>query len=102
MEELSIMNNYNLILIRYNEIWLKSRRVKARMLTVLMNNIKNRLKYSKIHFHKYQLSSDSSRILFFFDNKDLPVAVEVIRNAFGVHSLSPALRTSNSLKNITE
>ncbi len=102
MEELSILNKYNLILIRYNEIWLKSRRVKARMLTVLMNNIKNRLKYSKIHFHKYQLSSDSSRILFFFDNKDLSDAVEVIRDAFGVHSLSPALRTSNSMKNITE
>jgi len=48
------------------------------------------------------MSKDSSRVFFFFNNKDLPSAINVIKNAFGVHSLSPAIRTSNNLKNITE
>jgi thiamine biosynthesis protein ThiI len=97
-----ILEQYNLILIRYAEIWLKSQKVKIRMLKFLMNNIKNILKRKGIPFNKYQLSKDSSRVFFFFNNKDIPNAIEVLKNSFGVHSLSPAIRTSNSLKNITE
>ena len=48
------------------------------------------------------MSKDSSRVFFFFNNKDLPSAIEVVKNAFGVHSISPAIRPSNNLKNITE
>ncbi|MFX1288576.1 MAG: THUMP domain-containing protein, partial [Promethearchaeota archaeon] len=55
-----------------------------------------------IRFNKYQISKDSSRIFFFFNNEDIPNAIKVLRNAFGVHSISPAIRTSNKLKNITE
>ena len=102
MEKNLILEQYNLILIRYAEIWLKSQKVKIRMLKFLMNNIKNMLKRKGIPFNKYQLSKDSSRVFFFFNNKDIPNAIEVLKNAFGVHSLSPAIRTSNSLKNITE
>jgi len=102
MEDTLFLKQYNLILIRYAEIWLKSQKVKIRMLKYLMNNIKNILKRNGIPFHKYQLSKDSSRVFFFFNNKDIPSAVSVIKNAFGVHSISPAIRTSNNLKNITE
>ncbi len=101
-KNLIILEQYNLILIRYAEIWLKSQKVKIRMLKFLMNNIKNMLKRKGIPFNKYQLSKDSSRVFFFFSNKDIPNAIEVLKNSFGVHSLSPAIRTSNSLKNITE
>jgi len=101
-KNLIILEKYNLILIRYAEVWLKSQKVKIRMLKFLMNNIKNMLKRKGIPFNKYQLSKDSSRVLFFFNNKDIPNAIEVLKKAFGVHSLSPAIRTSSSLKNITE
>ncbi len=97
-----ILQQYNLILIRYGEVWLKSQKVKIRMLKYLMSNIKNMLNQKRIPFHKYQLSKDSSRIFFFFDNKYLNNALKVIQKAFGVHSYSPALRTSSRIENIIE
>ncbi|NVM18889.1 MAG: hypothetical protein HWN80_14325 [Candidatus Lokiarchaeota archaeon] len=96
------LNQYNLVLIRYAEIWLKSQKVKIRMLKYLMSNIKNILKRKGIPFNKYQMSKDSARVFFFFNNKDIPNAINILKNAFGVHSISPAIRTSNNLKNITE
>ena len=102
MDQDLLLPQYNLILIRYAEIWLKSQKIKIRMLKYLMGNIKNILRRKGIPFNKYQMSKDSSRVFFFFNNKNLPSAINVIKNAFGVHSLSPAIRTSNNLKNITE
>ncbi len=102
MENSYILKQYNLILIRYGEIWLKSQKVKIRMLKILINNIRKMLKKRNIPFHKYQLSKDSSRVLFFFKNEDIPRALEVIKNVFGIYSASPALRTSNRLENICE
>ncbi|MEJ2293970.1 MAG: THUMP domain-containing protein, partial [Candidatus Lokiarchaeota archaeon] len=66
-----------------------------------MTNLKNMLQQKGIHFHKYHLSRDSSRIFFFFDNKDISSALGVIQKTFGIHSYSPALRTSNRIENIT-
>ena len=102
MDQNLLLPQYNLILIRYAEIWLKSQKVKIRMLKYLMSNITKILKRKGIKFNKYQMSKDSARVFFFFNNKDLPSAIKVIENAFGVHSFSPAVRTSNNLKNITE
>ena len=97
-----LLEQYNLVLIRYGEVWLKSQKVKIRMLKFLMSNIKNKLLQKGIPFHKYQLSKDSSRIFFFFDNKQISDALDVIHKTFGIHSYSPALRTSNKIENITE
>ena len=102
MDQNYLLPQYNLILIRYAEIWLKSQKIKIRMLKYLMSNITKILKRKGIKFNKYQMSKDSSRVFFFFNNKDIASAIKVIKNAFGVHSLSPAIRTSNNLKNITE
>ncbi|MGB5911631.1 MAG: THUMP domain-containing protein, partial [Promethearchaeia archaeon] len=102
MENSYILKQYNLILIRYGEIWLKSQKVKIRMLKILINNIRKMLKKRNIPFHKYQLSKDSSRVLFFFKNDDISRALELLKNVFGIYSVSPALRTSNRLDNICE
>lgn len=102
MEKAQILPFYNVVLIRYGEVWLKSQKVKMRMLRILINNIKVMLKKAKISFHKYQLSNDSSRILFFFKNEDIFNALEILSNAFGVYSISPALRTSNRIGNISQ
>lgn len=102
MADSLLLKQYNLILIRYAEIWLKSQKVKIRMLKYLMNNVKKILNRKGIHFNKYQISKDSSRVFFFFSNKDIPDAIRILTNAFGVHSISPAIRTSDNLKNITE
>ncbi|MHA1274435.1 MAG: THUMP domain-containing protein [Promethearchaeota archaeon] len=97
-----VLKQYNLILIRFNEIWLKSRVVKQRMLKVLINNIKTVFDRLGIKYTKYQLSRDSNRILFFFKNEVIPQAIEILKNIFGIHSFSPALRTSTLKKNIYE
>ncbi|MFX1395538.1 MAG: THUMP domain-containing protein [Promethearchaeota archaeon] len=102
MEPIHCLPQYNLILIRYNEIWLKSMKVKMRMLKTLMKNIKIILKREQITFHKYQLSKDTSRILFFFKNRDIPKASKVLRNIFGIFSFSPATRTSSTIKTISD
>jgi thiamine biosynthesis protein ThiI len=72
------------------------------MIHILVDNLKLMLEREEIPYHKYQLSNDSTRIFFFFNNKDLPRAIEVINRAFGVYSVSPAIRTSNRMKNIIE
>lgn len=103
MDPSLFIEKYNLILIRYSgEIWLKSTKVKMRMVNTLMNNITKMLNRADIKFHKYQLSKDSSRIFYFFDNEDILKALFIIKKVFGVYSVSPALRTSNRIKNIKE
>ena len=103
MENYNILERYNLILIRYSgEIWLKSMKVRIRMIKNLINNIKKHLNRHNILFHKYQLSEDTSRIFFFFKNQDILNAINVLKDIFGIYSISPALRTSNELKNIVE
>jgi thiamine biosynthesis protein ThiI len=102
MENIKILPLYNVLLIRYAEIWLKSQKVKVRMLKTLMNNVKTALEREGIQYHKYQMSKDSSRVFFFFNNEDMLKAMLIILRAFGIHSISPALRTSNKRKNIIE
>ncbi len=102
MEKLHLLKQYNLVLIRYSEIWLKSQKIKIRMLKILMNNIKNALNRNGIPFNKYQLSKDSSRVFFFFKNNDMRNAIDVLKNVFGIFSISPTLRTSNKINNISE
>ncbi len=94
---------YNLIKINPSpEIWLKSRKVKIRMLKILISNIKISLARSGIPFYKFQLTKDSARILFFFNNKEISNAIKVLKKVFGIYSFNPALRTSNRIKNIVE
>jgi thiamine biosynthesis protein ThiI len=102
MENVTILPLYNVLLIRYAEIWLKSQKVKVRMLKTLMNNAKTALDREEIPYHKYQMSKDSSRVFFFFNNEDMLKAMPVILRVFGIYSISPALRTSNKIKNIIE
>ncbi len=98
-----ILEGQNLILIRYtDEIWLKSTKVKMRMINILIENIKKMLERNAIKYHKYQLSKDATRVFFFFKNEDLPHAIEVIEKVFGIYSISPAIRTSNRMENILE
>ncbi|MBD3197942.1 MAG: hypothetical protein GF317_23025 [Candidatus Lokiarchaeota archaeon] len=103
IKKFEISSLYNLILVRYSgEIWLKSQKVKIRLIKVLMNNIKRMLEREDILYNKYQLTDDSTRLLFFFNKKDIPKALELMNKVFGVYSFSPALRTSDRIKNITQ
>ncbi|MFX1337745.1 MAG: THUMP domain-containing protein [Promethearchaeota archaeon] len=103
MSQLHILKQYNLIKINPSpEIWLKSMKVRMRMMKTLTINIKQSLNRATIPFHKYQLSNDSTRLFFFFNNEDIQKAIELLENIFGIDSFSPTLRTSNNLKNIVQ
>ena len=52
MDQNHLLPQYNLILIRYAEIWLKSQKIKIRMLKYLMSNITKILKRKGIKFNK--------------------------------------------------
>ncbi|MBY8982606.1 MAG: hypothetical protein KGD57_06640, partial [Candidatus Lokiarchaeota archaeon] len=103
MIDSELLNCYNIILVRYSgEIWLKSSKVKIRMIKTLITNIKKILERENISYVKYQLSKDFARILFFFKKAELSKAIEIFKKIFGVYSISPALRTSSNMKNISE
>jgi len=103
MGQYTILNRYNLIKINPSpETWLKSMKVRMRMVKILMNNIKQSLTQLNIPYHKYQLTEDSTRILFFLNNKNLQKAMEALEKVFGIESFSPALRTSNKLEKIIQ
>jgi thiamine biosynthesis protein ThiI len=65
-----------------------------------MNNIKRILEENEISYHKYQMTSDSARILFFFDNQDIIQVLVILKKIFGIYSFSPALRTSEKIEHI--
>ena len=103
MTQSTILKHYNLIKISPSpEIWLKSMKVRMRMVKTLTNNIKQSLKRSRIIFHKFQLSKDATRLFFFFNNEDIQNVMDLLEKVFGIDSFSPALRTSNNLKNIIQ
>ncbi len=103
MQQSNPLKYYNIILIRYSgEIWLKSIKVKMRMIKTLINNIKKMFDLENIPYTKYQLSKDAARILFFFKNEDISKAIDIFKRIFGIYSISPALRTSSNMKNISE
>ncbi len=103
MSSLNLLNCYNLVKIDYNaEIWLKSQKVKIHLVKILIKNIVMMLNIAGVAFSKYQLSSDSTRIFFFFKNEKIPQAIEVLKRVFGIQTMSPALRTSHDMKNIIE
>lgn len=103
MKQYTILKQYNLIKINPSpEIWLKSMKVRIRMLKTLTSNIKHSLKRSGIIYHKFQLSKDSTRLFFFFNNENIQKAMDLIEKVFGIDSFSPALRTSDNLKNIIQ
>jgi thiamine biosynthesis protein ThiI len=60
------------------------------------------LRKAKIPFYKYQMSKDTARIFFFFNNSDIKNAMDILQKVFGIHSFSPALRTSNKIKHIAK
>lgn len=103
MKQYNILKKYNLIKVNPSpEIWLKSMKVRMRMVKTLTNNIKQSLKRSGIIYHKFQLSKDSTRLFFFFNNENIQKAMDLIEKVFGIDSFSPALRTSDNLKNIIQ
>lgn len=88
--------NYNIILIRYGELSLKSAYVRKYFESILVRNIKQALTQEKI---KGMITKDRGRIYLHTD--DIPRSYVMLRRIFGIVSISPAVETTAQPKNIS-
>jgi len=87
MKNVSVMQFYNIIIGRYNELGLKSKKVRARMEYSLLDHIKKVCKREGLAL----ISSYRrfGRLIFHFQNEQIPKALEVFKHIIGLHSFSP-------------
>jgi adenylyl- and sulfurtransferase ThiI len=87
MKNTSVMQFFNIIIGRYNELGLKSKKVRARMEYSLLDHIKKVCKRESLNL----ISSYRrfGRLIFHFQSEQIPKALEVFKHIIGLHSFSP-------------
>ncbi len=87
MKNASVMQFYNIIIGRYNELGLKSKKVRARMEYSLLDHISKVCKREGLNL----ISSYRrfGRLIFHFETEQIPKALEVFKHIIGLHSFSP-------------
>ena len=89
--------DYNVILIRYGEIGLKSEQVRKRIEQILKKNIHFKLK-KKIKTFEIKILPARGRIFIYTD--EVKKASRFLTKIFGISSFSPALECSSELTDI--
>ncbi|MHA1729705.1 MAG: THUMP domain-containing protein, partial [Promethearchaeota archaeon] len=85
-----IYDLYNVILIRFSEIALKSRKVRNRLVSKLIRNIEYQMRNSGVFFDKVR--REWGRIYLETDLDSFKLAIKVLTRVFGVYSVSPAVQ----------
>jgi len=88
---------FDLIIVRYAEIALKAKQTRRRFESTLVNNIKNALKTKNI---QNSLSKEWGRIYVYSDQ--IEKCLDVLKNIFGVYSISPAIQTESKIEEISK
>ncbi len=88
---------YDLIIVRYGEIALKSRYVRKKFENILVKNIKNVLKEEKI---ENKIKKERGRIYIYTDKIDSTKLV--LKKIFGIVNFSPALKTNSKISSISK
>ncbi len=91
------MKNYNVILVRYDEIALKSKKVRTRYEQILVKNIKSMLNTDGCSCS--QISREMGRVFIHSDDTDV---VKSAAKVFGVVSVSPAHICEPTLASVAE
>ncbi len=86
---------YHLIIIRYSEIFLKSEPVKKEFENQLINNIRLKLRNSDIKITR-------GRHRIYVKTKDAVNQANKIKNICGIKTLSPAIESDSSIKEISK
>ena len=81
---------YNLILGRYNELGLKSKKVRARMEKRLLGYVQSICAREGINLTS--ASREWGRLIFLISPAQIPDAIQVFRHLIGIHSFSPGFR----------
>ena len=87
--------DYDLILIRYGELSLKSRYVRNQFELTLVRNIKNAFKSNNL---KCEISRERGRI-YLYTNETLK-GLDVLKRVFGITSFSPTVKTTSDINQI--
>jgi tRNA uracil 4-sulfurtransferase len=93
MEESLELDPFNLIICRYNELGLKSRRVRARMEHRLIDHIVKICIREKLLIVSQK--HEWGRFIFEFLPQDMSKAILIFKHIIGLHSFSPAIKLSN-------
>jgi len=89
--------NYDLILIRYGEISLKSDYVRNKFEKILIDNIRKAFKLNNL---ECIISRERGRI--YLVTKNLDKEVEILSKMFGIVSFSPVISTTSIIKDISD
>jgi len=89
---------FDVSLLAYSEILLKSDPVRRILERMLLNQIKTKLKMSKLNFS--EISKEGGRI--YITGEDPEKISKVVSNIFGVDFAAPALKTSTKMESIIE
>jgi len=88
---------YELIIVRYGEIALKSEETRKRFESTLVNNIKKALNTKQI---SNKIKKERGRIYVYTEKiKD---GIDVLKKVFGIYSVSPAVKTQSDLSVISK
>jgi len=87
---------FDLIIVRYGEIALKSKYVRKKFEKILITNIKTILNEEKI---KNKIEKEWGRIYIFTDQ--ISPALRVLKKIFGIVNFSPSVKTSSDLDSIS-
>jgi len=88
---------FELIIVRYGEIALKSKLTRKRFENILVNNIKNALKTKNL---QNKLRKEWGRIYIYSDQ--IEKCVSVLQKIFGIISISPAIQTNDKITEISK
>ena len=88
---------FDLIIVRYAEIALKAKQTRKRFESTLVNNIKDALKTKNI---ENNLRKEWGRIFVYSDQIDK--CLGVLKNIFGISSISPAIQTESRIEEISK
>jgi adenylyl- and sulfurtransferase ThiI len=87
---------YRVILLHQNELGLKAAPFKEKQERHLADDIKNVIKREQLHLQSMLILQD--RMLFFFPNSDIPLAIKVFREILGIQSISPSFSVERDLE----
>jgi len=83
---------YNSILIGVDEIWVKSEKVKRKLMDTLKEDIKKRLNTNNLMVGRGRI--------FIFDYKE--EWIEMLRKIFGIKTIYPSIKTESNIEKIKE
>ncbi|MBN2155950.1 MAG: hypothetical protein JW776_07900 [Candidatus Lokiarchaeota archaeon] len=89
---------FDVLLIRYGEIALKSQQVRKRLLRNLIRNIRFQCKRDGIKFTR--LWRDHGFIYLHPEPESMDAAIETLKKVFGIHSISPSIYEQGDFQDV--